>query len=214
MGTAYFGGSFDPPHNGHLAVARGALASGECSHVSWAVAFDPPHKLNRKRASFADRMEMVGRLISGEADMSVSDIESRMELHPSYTIDILRAWEKENKERPALLIGADSLLELHTWKEGRVLAQSYRVLTYPRRGCEVSAEKLMNNFNDEKIVKNLLSGVLAGSFFEISSTNLRNSMEKSGFVDNIKEVTETSAAVTAYIEGRKLYRQNPDSLEK
>ena len=95
--TAFFGGSFDPPHAGHLAVARGALNSGACNHVLWAPAFAPPHKLNARRAPFADRMEMVKLLIKNECSMSVSDIEAQIAKKPSYTIDILLEllWGKE-----------------------------------------------------------------------------------------------------------------------
>ena len=55
----FFGGSFDPPHIGHLGVARAALASGKCDEVVWFPAADPPHKQNCKRASFDDRMKIV-----------------------------------------------------------------------------------------------------------------------------------------------------------
>ena len=204
MATAFFGGSFDPPHAGHLAVASGALASGRCDQVLWVPAFAPPHKLDRERAPFEHRMKMVKLLTGSHPAMLVSDIESRRAVQPSYTIDTLEALKKEGIQDLLLLIGADSLLELHTWKRCRELAENYPILTYPRRGSEVTAQQLALHW-EEKTVKKLLDGVLDGKFFEISSSAIRNSMEKNGNAGNIKEETETTPAIAEYIRLCKLY---------
>ena len=206
--TAFFGGSFDPPHYGHLAVARGALASGKCGHIMWVPAFAPPHKLNSERAPFEDRMAMVDILISKERGMSVSDIEASLAKQPSYTIEILEAVEKINGSRPALLIGADSLLQLHTWCRGAELAANYLILTYPRKGYEITAGALAEFWDDRTIVEKLLSGVIPGRFFEISSSEIRNSMEKNGNAGNIKKMTENVPEINAYIESHCLYGEN------
>ena len=96
---AFFGGSFDPPHYGHLGIARAALASGRCSQVDWFPAAEPPHKLHASRAPFHHRMNMVKLLIENEADMTVSDFENRLAISPSYTIDVLAALEAECGEK-------------------------------------------------------------------------------------------------------------------
>ena len=57
--TAFYGGSFDPPHLGHLGIAKQALASGKTARVLFVPAFDPPHKSGGKRAPFADRLAMT-----------------------------------------------------------------------------------------------------------------------------------------------------------
>ena len=206
--TAFFGGSFDPPHYGHLALARGALASGKCGHIMWVPAFAPPHKLNSERAPFEDRMAMVDILISKERGMSVSDIEASLAKQPSYTIEILEAVEKINGSRPALLIGADSLLQLHTWCRGAELAANYLILTYPRKGYEITAGALAEFWDDRTIVEKLLSGVIPGRFFEISSSEIRNSMEKNGNAGNIKKMTDNVPEINAYIESHCLYGEN------
>ena len=83
---AYYGGSFDPPHSGHLGVARAAVASGRTDRVLFAPAFVPPHKVNSERASFRDRCNMVKLLIGGEPGFALCDIEGRLKLTPvSYT---------------------------------------------------------------------------------------------------------------------------------
>ena len=114
--TAFYGGSFDPPHLGHLGIAKQALASGKTARVLFVPAFDPPHKSGGKRAPFADRLAMTRLLAEGQPGIEVSDIEGRLGLHPSYTFAVLSALEKERPgERLQLLIGGDSLLSLHEW---------------------------------------------------------------------------------------------------
>ena len=202
--TAFFGGSFDPPHYGHLAVARGALRSGACDHVLWVPAFAPPHKLEARRAPFADRMAMVELLIKDESNMSVSDIEAKIAKRPSYTIDILLELEEKSGIRPALLIGSDSLLQLHTWHRAKELAGKWQILTYPRKNSPVTGETLLEHW-EEEIAEKLCSGVIPGKFFEISSTEIRNSMEKNTFTGNIKCMTENIPEIGDYIVRHQLY---------
>jgi len=202
--TAFFGGSFDPPHYGHLAVARGALSSGACDHVLWVPAFAPPHKLDSRRAPFADRMKMVELLIKDESGMSASGIEAKIAKKPSYTIDILLELEAVSGIRPALLIGADSLLQLHTWHRAKELAEKWHILTYPRKTSPVTLETLLEHWQPETAQK-LYSGVIPGKFFEISSTEIRNSMEKTALTGNIKCMTENIPEIGDYIVRHRLY---------
>ncbi|MBO5900063.1 MAG: adenylyltransferase/cytidyltransferase family protein, partial [Lentisphaeria bacterium] len=93
--TAFFGGSFDPPHPGHLGVASGALRSGKCDNVLWVPAYAPSHKPGRDRIAFEQRFDMVLQMISGISGMAVSDIEARLALTPSYTILVMEKLEAE-----------------------------------------------------------------------------------------------------------------------
>jgi len=188
MQTAFFGGSFDPPHLGHLPVADAALNAGLCGHVAWVPAFAPPHK-RQCGTSFSDRVNMVQLTIAGRPRMSVSRIEEELHFDPSYTIMILGAWRTRFGEAPALLIGADSLLELHSWHRARELVDNYRIISYPRNGCEVNAAALARHWSRAQVEK-LLAGVIPGVFFEISSSELKNRMEKitdAGDIIHMKE---------------------------
>lgn len=209
---AFFGGSFDPPHPGHLAVARGALASGMCDHIIWVPAFAPPHKLNAERASFEDRFNMVNMIIKDIPEMSVSPIEAQIEQRPTYSISVMEELEKRNGFHPALLIGGDSLLQLHSWHRADELAANYIILTYPRKNSAISEAALLN-FWDAKTTRKLLAGVIPGKFFEISSTEIRKSMEKSAIEGNIKNMTKTFPEIDAYIEEHQLYGK-PQTKDK
>ncbi|MBQ7206529.1 MAG: nicotinate (nicotinamide) nucleotide adenylyltransferase [Lentisphaeria bacterium] len=206
--TAFFGGSFDPPHLGHLGVAGGALFSGLCRKVVWVPAWAQPQKQGGAAASFRHRLAMVRLLIRDHANMTASDIEERLRLQPSYTVDVMEhfAAELPEGETPALLIGADSLLALHTWHRAEELARSYAILTYPRNGFAVSREALAAHW-EENLVEKLLSGVIGGEFFEISSTEVRKTMAKITNRGHIIEAESSplSGAVREYCEKYALY---------
>ncbi len=202
--TAFFGGSFDPPHLGHLAVAEAALSSRLCGHVAWVPAFAPPHKQQRG-ASFADRVRMAELTIAGRNNMSVCRIEEELRLTPSYTILVLEAWRERFGEIPALLIGADSLLELHSWHRAPELVARCRIISYPRNGSTVTARELARHWPDETVEK-LLSGMIPGDFFEISSSELKKRMEKSAEAGDIIQLKEyLSESVCTYIIKNGLY---------
>ena len=135
MKKVFFGGSFDPPHNGHLGIAQAALASGRCSEVVWFPAYIPPHKITARRASFADRIAMIKLLIKDEKRMSVSDFEAQIKLNPSFTINVLARLKEETGDDYALLIGADSLQNLHLWHQADKLVDTVELICYPRNKC-------------------------------------------------------------------------------
>lgn len=208
--TAFFGGSFNPPHNGHLGVAQGALNSGLCSKVIWVPSWSQPHKQDKKAAPFHHRLAMVHLLIEGTKNMFASDLEERIKLQPSYTFEVLKhfAAELPDNEEAALLIGADSLLALHTWYKAEELLENYTILTYPRPGENISLEALLCHW-EKKQAQKLLSGVINGAFFEISSTGIRNSLVKTANKSNINNEDKSllNDRVADYCEKYRLYTE-------
>ena len=202
----FFGGSFDPPHRGHLGIARGALKSGKCDRVIWFPGFVPPHKQNASRANFSDRMAMVKLLIAGEKNMEVSDFENILQLFPSYTIEVLSRLEKAGYGKFSLLIGADSLLNLHTWHRAEELVAKYDFIVYPRPRCEVS-KAFLKQFWSDAVVEKLLNSVVEGTFFEISSSEIKKSMEKNCSRNNIIDETMLTPEVAEYIREHNLYNR-------
>jgi len=115
-----YGGTFDPVHHGHLAIARAARDRLDCQ-VRLMPAADPPHR-PAPGASADERVRMLELAIAGEPGFSVD----RRELDrsgPSFTVDTLRELRREiGSGLPiALLIGADSFLSLPQWQEWRAL---------------------------------------------------------------------------------------------
>jgi nicotinate-nucleotide adenylyltransferase len=136
-----YGGTFDPVHNGHLAVAR---AARDMLHAEVALvpAHDPPHKA-ATRADARQRAEMLDLAIAGEAGLSVDRRELGRD-GPSYTFDTLGSLRGERGESApiAWLIGADSLLQLHTWHRWRELFARAHIVAVQRPGSEVDARRL------------------------------------------------------------------------
>lgn len=205
MRLAFFGGSFDPPHLGHLGVALAAAASGRTDRILFAPGYLPPHKTGRRRAPFADRLAMVKLLISGHEELEVCDIEGRLQLIPSYTIDVLaRLAQERPADRLQLLIGGDSLMSLHEWRRAEELVDLYEILTYPRPGITPD-EAALARIWPEKTARKLAAGIIPGSFFEISSTNIRKSMAKAPNTNHINNAVPE--AVEEYIRHHHLYQE-------
>ncbi len=128
-----YGGTFDPVHNGHLAVARHARDALR-AEVHLMPAADPPHK-GPTHADAEQRAAMLALAIGDEPGLRVDLRELRRE-GPSYTIDTLRELRGEvGVEAPiALLVGADSFLGLPTWRSWRELFDQAHFVVAERPG--------------------------------------------------------------------------------
>ncbi len=136
-----YGGTFDPVHNGHLAVAR-AARDGLGAEVALLPAHDPPHK-GPTRADAMQRADMLELAVAGEAGLSVDRRELRRD-GPSYTFDTLGELRAEHGEAApiAWLVGADSLLQLHAWHRWRELFDRAHIVAVQRPGSQVDAARL------------------------------------------------------------------------
>ena len=129
-----FGGTFDPPHIGHVAVARQLVGTGDLDEVVWMPVRTPPHKPDRSIAPTGLRMEMVRAATYGAEGQVVSDLELARE-GPSYTVDTLRALRSEYPDvDPVLILGVDQFAELSTWREPEEVARLARLWVLEREG--------------------------------------------------------------------------------
>jgi nicotinate-nucleotide adenylyltransferase len=128
------GGTFNPIHNGHLAIARQAREALTLDRVVLVPTGDPPHKPNERLAAAKDRYEMVRLAIAADPLLSISDVEVRRP-GKSYTIDTIRLLQGEygHDTRLFFLIGLDAFLEFPTWREPETLLTlcSFVVLSRP-----------------------------------------------------------------------------------
>ncbi len=111
-----FGGTFDPPHIGHLILASEAVHQLGLSRLLWMLAPDPPHKLDQPITPLPHRLEMLQRMIEGNPSFEISRLEIDRP-GPHYTIDTVRLLSQlEPKADITLLLGGDSLRDLPTWR--------------------------------------------------------------------------------------------------
>lgn len=183
MTTGIFGGIFDPPHNGHLAVLRGAERHFAFDRMLVLVVADPGHRTVR---SSADARLALARLAFPEHAVELDEY--------ARTVDLLRA---RHLDDPVFLIGADELMDFPNWKEPDAVLELARlgVATrpgYPRQALEAVRATLKR---PDRVV-----------FFEIepvpvSSTDVRARVGRGEAVDDL-----VPAAVAAEIERLGLYR--------
>lgn len=116
------GGTFDPVHSGHLAVAEAVLRGMALAGVLFVPAFQPPHKPGRTISSFAHRAAMLELALTGRAGFSLSRLEAERG-GPSYSIDTLRALSSslDSAVRLFFIIGMDAFAEISTWKDHALL---------------------------------------------------------------------------------------------
>lgn len=117
MKAGLFGGTFDPPHVGHLIVAQDALIALQLDLIVFMPAATPPHKRDRRITPPQHRVRMLELAIAGNAAFTID----RTELDrpgPSWTVDTLRELQAREPDTDwTLLIGADQYVEFDTWKD-------------------------------------------------------------------------------------------------
>lgn len=200
-----FGGSFNPPHLGHVAVAQ-AVRDALGLDALWLMpAGKPPHKPDHpEMASAEDRLEMT-RLAAGEAGLEVTDVELRR-TGPSYTIDTVRALEAAHPEAEFhFLIGADSVDELPTWhRAAELLAEvPFVVVARPGHSIEEGLAVVARELGPEAAAS-LRARVVRAPELPISSTAIRQKI-KDGDPTWRNDVPP---GVARFIEERGLYRRS------
>lgn len=134
-----FGGTFDPPHLGHLVLAEWARVRLGLDRVVFVPAGAPPHKFGRRLTDAAHRLAMTRRAVRGNLAFVVSALEARR-AGPSFTVDTLRYFHaRQPGERLYLLMGADSLADFPTWHEPGEIARLATLVVAARLRAEESA---------------------------------------------------------------------------
>lgn len=191
MKIGILGGTFDPVHNGHLALARAAFEQFQLDKVLFVPALNPPHKMERHDfAPAADRYRMVELALKNEPHFELSDLEFKR-AGTSYTVDTLREFEKQYpKAKPYLILGADSLEKFSTWKEPEEIKKR--------------AHLVVANRPDFTVKKSEGVTLLSMQDVPVSSTEIRSRLAKGERLGN----AFLPSAVEDYILKRQLYRDD------
>jgi len=130
-----FGGTFDPPHLGHLALAEWARDALRLDRVVFMPAGDPPHKRGRALSPVSARVAMTRLAIRGHRGFEVSRLEADRR-GPSFTVETLRALrDQQPGVRWFLLMGEDSLADLATWHEPAAIVRLATPVVAARPGA-------------------------------------------------------------------------------
>lgn len=194
----FFGGTFDPPHIGHLILAGEAVAQFKLNRLLWVLTPDPPHKLDDNITPIEHRIKMVQATIAHNPAFEISYLEINRP-GPHYTMDTVNLLKQQEPDAEiTMLIGGDSLADLPTWRFASDLVTAVSNLGIMRRpndsiNLTELESKLPNITNKIKFIDALLQPV--------SSSELRRRIKA-----NEMARYYLTGEVYDYIEKNNLYR--------
>lgn len=168
--TILYFGSFNPIHQGHIALAEWVVEQGLCDELILIVSPQNPLKPSAGQAPEMDRFEMAE--LACEASKYPDKIKpSAIEFilpRPSYTIDTLRYLDENHSDdrRISVLIGADLLPQLDRWKEYEAILNDYKVYVYPRRDYPIA------------LYTGRITPLNGAPLWDYSSTDIRTRLEQ------------------------------------
>ena len=197
MKIGIYGGTFSPPHLGHVRAAELFVRERTLNELHIIPAGTPPHKEENSGVTAADRLAMCRLAFSHLPEVKIFDREIVRE-GKSYTVLTLREYAKE-KIRPELLIGTDMMLSFEKWYCFEEILTLCTLVCIPResdgrKNSELArvAERLTERYGAEIVFLN-------GRAIEISSSELRNCLQEK------REAAFLSDSVSEYIRRKGLY---------
>lgn len=140
--TGLFGGTFNPIHLGHLALANYLCEENRVDELWFLITPQNPFKQQQHLLDNHLRLKMVEEAISGYPRFKASDFEFTLP-RPSYTITTLNKLSETYPEREfVLIIGADNWAAFDKWKSPEEILQKYHILVYPRPGYDIDTLQL------------------------------------------------------------------------
>jgi nicotinate-nucleotide adenylyltransferase len=222
---AVFGGSFDPIHNGHLAVARAADRRFNFDEIHFVPASRPPHKLKQHLAPFPHRFAMVALACTEHPHFVPSVAEAGEDFSGTqlqYSVDTVRYFRHAyhgNGDRIYFIIGADAFLDIPMWKEYEVLLGLCDFIVANRPGIRVEALRLVippelmarsgernhgETAHESKVVAHLQTTsvyLLETVASEVSATDIRQRAHRGQSIHGL-----VAGRVEEYIVKQRLYR--------
>jgi nicotinate-nucleotide adenylyltransferase len=194
------GGTFDPVHDGHLALAHESLVELRLDHVLFVPNADPPHKREQAVSPAPQREAMVALAIEAEADFRLSRIELERP-GPSYAVDtvaeLARQSSTEGRPEPWFVLSAEVLDDFHTWRDPERVLQLCRIAVAPRPGAEPLDERWVHEHYPGREHR---FAFLPGPELDIASTTIRERIGRGLAVDGLMP-----EAVERYIAAAGLY---------
>ena len=199
MRIGIVGGTFDPIHVGHLALALAARRCARLDRVLLVPAAIPPHR-GPAVAAGADRLEMTRRAAAGQDGLEVSDLELWRQ-GPSYTVDTLRELAAANPTAELyLVLGWDAARDLRSWREPDAVTRLARLVVVGRPGLQMPgrSDLLAAGLDPDRVL------LCSEPTPDVSATDLREALARGGPTGHL-----LPAAVAEYIADRGLYRPDP-----
>lgn len=183
------GGTFDPPHIGHLFMAEEARIKMELDQIWWMPNRIPPHKEKKSKTTEKDRLDMVKSMVNLHDNFTLCDVELKRG-GKSYTFDTIISLKENYPEHQFFfIIGGDSLETLHTWYKHEELRELLSFIVIQRPGYDRN-----RNVDREGIT------IIKGPTVDVSSSAIRKALREG----DVNKFLLTDAVYTI-IKERQLY---------
>jgi len=191
--VGFFGGTFDPPHLGHLALAKLAIEKAELDKLFLCPAYSAPLRTEPALFSAMDRLRMIEEICKLDRKMDVWDGEVQL-ARSQFTFDTIVKFTKHYPENQLfLLLGADQFSRLKQWYKPMELSQLVHFLVFARNEEEIPSPPL----------ENMEVTFMENDLIDISSTDIRDKLRNQVFPDKLLPVE-----VANYLKQKNLFTQN------
>ncbi len=195
--VGYFGGTFDPPHLGHIILAAEVKHFLGLERIRWIITPEPPHKKDRAISPVQDRLKMLELVVAKLEMFEICEVEIQRD-PPHFAADTVEILRRENpSESLVYIIGEDSLKDLPDWHEtNRFLAAIDQLAVAPRPEISTDLEQL------ERVIPGLTEKIIfiPNVMLEISSSVIRDRVQGGAPFEHF-----LMDSVTEYIVKNKLY---------
>ena len=194
-GQALFGGSFDPIHCGHMALAQAVLNLEIISEVIFIPSAVSPLKRHTPLATNDQRKEIILKAIEGIDGFALDDSELDKG-GISYTIDTVEEYRKYTDSDLYFIMGADQFYQLSNWHRVETLIEELKFLVYPREGYPIETAPIVSS-------KVITYEVLNLPYWDMSSTKIRNLCDQGEPIKNL-----VPRSVEVFIEKHHMYQSS------
>ncbi len=193
-----YGGSFDPIHIGHVALADSAVRECGLDKLIFMPAYTSPFKQDRQVTDGSDRCGMIGTILKTNSAFSLSRYELNRK-GTSYTIETLRHWDRILDGKLYFLLGFDSAVQLDSWYCGEEILRTYHIITAARPDTDYAEGLKTIGMFREKYGSDIT--ILRMAPVDASSTEIRNRIRAGRSISDL-----VPPGVEEYIIEPQLYR--------
>ena len=163
-----FGGSFDPPHKGHIEISKISLKKIKLKKVYWIIAKKNPFK-NKTFFSVKQRIKMSKKALKKYKNIEVHYLDNK--IRSSRMIKVINHIKKVKKQNDLyLILGSDNLLNFHKWTSWKKIVKLTKLIVFSRRGYDKKSKESIV----VKYLKNKNITFLKNKLIDVSSSNIRN----------------------------------------
>ena len=171
-GIGIFGGSFDPPHKGHVEISKISLKRFKLKKIYWVITKKNPFK-NKSYFSLKERLQKSKKALKGFKDIKILYLDDKIKSSRMIkVINYLKNTKKQNNFY--LILGSDNLIKFHKWTSWKKIAKLTKLVVFSRKGYDKKSKKsiIVKHLNKKNII------FVKNKLINISSSNIKKNYLK------------------------------------